>query len=1274
MTHSTEVKRIVTYVGLGVSLFLLFILLRHSGWQGSVQIHTLMEVSSTLLACFVGTVALVRYHTRQAGVILFIGVGFLGTALLNGYHTIATSVASGGLLDSASPSLMAWSGSTARLYLSLFMFVSLLAWRRETKYGDRGTINAKKVYATATLIVMSISFIITFYPLPPAYYSGKTFGRPEELIAALFFLLALVGYFRKGEWKKSALEHWIVLFLFVSFTYEAMFFSLSLRASDPLFGAAHILEPVSYVCILTGLLISTFHIFKRAERSIDDVAAANEYMRGEIAERETAERALARRDALLEAIDLAARRFMESSRWEEHIGEVLRRLGNAAEVSRVYIFENHCGVDQRLLTSQRHEWVGQGVAAEIGNPDLQEIDWHAAGFGRWVELMSRGDIIEGNIREFPVSEREMLEAQEIKSIAVVPVFVVRQWWGFLGFDECVAERQWSPAELEAIKLAASTLGAAIHKEDSGKRMEGVSRLTRDLLAAGLPAEKFRTITDGIVDIFKADFARIWVIGKGDRCDDGCVHARDSGPRHACTHRDKCLHLVASSGRYTHTDGKVHRRVPLGCYKIGRLGSGEEDGFLTNDVAGDPRVHDHEWAERLGLVSFAGYRLQSPSGEPTGVMALFSRRRISHDEDVLLGNVAGSLAQVIQRMQAERAREEMAALARFNPAPVIRIDRQGKITTANPAAHDLLGDVRLEGRPLAEALPPLSAIDVEEDIREGKLNRHTARIDDREYMFVTCGIPDLEIMNIYGSDITEEVREKILRSALYQISEAASSSIGLEELYGIIHEELGRLIDTGNFYIALYDPKADMYTFPYIIDEYDEVSDFTPQQLRKSLTDHVRKTGTTLLVDPAVHRRLIEEGEVEIVGEPAAQWLGAPLKGSAGVIGVVAVQSYSDPDVYGEEEIDLLTFVSDHIAMAIERKRTAENLKLSQFTIDHSSESMFWIGPDARFLRVNDHACEALGYSREELLSMAVPEIDPNFRRDVWEDQWNDLKENGTLTFETLHRTKNGREFPVEVVANYIEYEGQGFNFAYARDITERKKVERLKDEFVSTVSHELRTPLTSVHGAISLINCGKTGVLPPKARALLEIAERNSQRLRNLIDDLLDIQKIESGAMVFELKPRTLSPLIRQSLENNRSFGEQFDVEFVFNDLLDGVKVNADNDRLTQVMDNLLSNAAKYSPPHDRVEISAIRHDDRVRVTVTDHGEGIPEDFHKEVFGKFTQADGSTTREKGGTGLGLSIAKSIIEKHGGTIGFDTGLDIGTTFYFELPALEESKDS
>jgi PAS domain S-box-containing protein len=194
--------------------------------------------------------------------------------------------------------------------------------------------------------------------------------------------------------------------------------------------------------------------------------------------------------------------------------------------------------------------------------------------------------------------------------------------------------------------------AEVEREKKLLWLQNINLIRQSLLATAPLEKKLKIMTDAIVKVFNADFCRIWLIRPGDMCDNGCIHAGAMERPHACTHKDKCLHLMSSSGRYTHTDGKVHQRVPFGCYKIGLIASGEEHKLLTNDVRNDPRVHDNEWARELGLVSFAGYQLKIPGGDTLGVLALFAGHEILPDEDAMLDGLGSTASFVIQQAMAD----------------------------------------------------------------------------------------------------------------------------------------------------------------------------------------------------------------------------------------------------------------------------------------------------------------------------------------------------------------------------------------------------------------------------------------------------------------------------------------------------------------------------------------------------------------------------------------------------------------------------------------------
>jgi len=236
------------------------------------------------------------------------------------------------------------------------------------------------------------------------------------------------------------------------------------------------------------------------------------------------------------------------------------------------------------------------------------------------------------------------------------------------------------------------------------------------------------------------------------------------------------------------------------------------------------------------------------------------------------------------------------------------------------------------------------------------------------------------------------------------------------------------------------------------------------------------------------------------------------------------------------------------------------------------------------------------------------------------------------------------------------------------DITERKRLDKIKTEFVSTVSHELRTPLTAITGALGVALSGVLSDLPEKIKQLLDIAYKNSQRLTLLINDLLDMDKLLEGKLEFHCEPQSLKPLIERALTENKAYADQMQVRFVIVPIDINPKVNIEDVRFLQAMANFLSNAAKFSKPDSNVFISLNTINGYARVSVTDMGVGLSEESKLHIFEKFYQADSSDSRKKGGTGLGLAITKEIVERMNGRVGFTSVIGEGSTFYAEFPII------
>ncbi|EXJ10037.1 ATP-binding protein [Nitrincola nitratireducens] len=284
------------------------------------------------------------------------------------------------------------------------------------------------------------------------------------------------------------------------------------------------------------------------------------------------------------------------------------------------------------------------------------------------------------------------------------------------------------------------------------------------------------------------------------------------------------------------------------------------------------------------------------------------------------------------------------------------------------------------------------------------------------------------------------------------------------------------------------------------------------------------------------------------------------------------------------------------------------------------------------------------------------------------------EQTGAEKREWTYVHKNQRRFPVSLVVTPMRNDAGEITgyLGIAEDITEPKRLDKMKSEFISTVSHELRTPLTSISGALGLLVGGGLGELPEKALTLLATAYRNSKRLTNLINDLLDIEKITSGKLHYDMEVQALMPLIEQAVESNQDYGRDRGIRLLFtsSDLSD-TRVYVDSQRFMQVLANLLSNAIKFSPDKGEVRVKADIRDRKVIISVIDKGRGIADSFRSKIFQRFAQADASDTRAKEGTGLGLAITRELVEKMGGRIDFESEEGKGARFFVELPIVHSS---
>jgi signal transduction histidine kinase len=464
----------------------------------------------------------------------------------------------------------------------------------------------------------------------------------------------------------------------------------------------------------------------------------------------------------------------------------------------------------------------------------------------------------------------------------------------------------------------------------------------------------------------------------------------------------------------------------------------------------------------------------------------------------------------------------------------------------------------------------------------------------------------------------------------------------------------------------------------------------------SLCSHAVAAKDVLVVPDARNDLRFSDNPL-VTGPPGIRfYVGAPLITADGfALGTICALDYAPRPTTGPEDIGCLRLLADCVVFALEQRMAVRDLaareralleksELLQTTINAAGQGISAFDADLKLVSRNDKFLELLDLPPElgnlgtpfEAISAAVAKYggygsgDP----DAWVVARSEAVRRGRPHRLEIIRGDGHvievRGFPVPGGGRVTTYtditEQRRHADELQRQLAEREAIVRMKDEFVATVSHELRTPLTALSGALGLLESGQAGPLPHPADDMVAMAHKSSQRLIKLVGDIFDIEKLESGSARFHIAPYRLAPLVEQAVAQTKPIAEMFYVTFELRMMAPDAMALVDPDRCIQAVTNLLSNAAKFSPPGKKVRVTVDRCDGRVRLSVTDRGPGIPLEFRQRVFERFAQADSSDKRRFGGSGLGLTIVKQIVENLNGTVDFETEAARGTTFHIYFP--------
>src|SRR5438034_1553921 len=652
------------------------------------------------------------------------------------------------------------------------------------------------------------------------------------------------------------------------------------------------------------------------------------------------------------------------------------------------------------------------------------------------------------------------------------------------------------------------------------------------------------------------------------------------------------------------------------------------------------------------------------------------------DDPAIGAIVVTYRDITERQRTERDLRETLALlnATFESTAdgILVVDLAGRIVSFNRTFAELwrIPDSILEAKDSAQTLAFVLEQLADPQGFLSKIRELYARPDASSFDVLT--FKDGRIFERFSQrqriagksvgrvwsfrDVTESKRAGQIQLATYRISEAAHAARTLQDLFAAIHGIVGELMPAKNFYIALYDPADDLLTFPYHVDEYD--SDFPSKKPGKGLTEYVLRTGQPLLVTPELHAELERRGEVELIGPPSIDWVGVPLKIGDRAIGVLAAQTYAPGVRYRDTEKHVLQFVSTQVAMAIERKRTEEQLHESErkyrLLFETNPEPMFVYDFDTlRILAVNGAAVVRYGHTEPEFLQLTLRDIRPPEEQARLDEELAQRSADGAVRTGVRHWTKQGKRFDVDLIARPLEFAGRRARLVLARDVSAQRQLEeQLRQsqkmeavgQLAGGIAHDFNNLLTAILGSTQLLLHSTPPGDPRREdaeeirHAGLRAAELTRQLLAFSRRQVLAPKVLDLNAVV-----ANVDRMLRRLL------GE--DVELVTSLQPAAGAVNADPGQLEQVLLNLAVNARDAMPGGGRLSIGTTRvtfqeepaerrhrmpAGDYVCLAVADTGVGMDQTTQAHLFEPIFAA-----KEVGkGTGRGLA---AVSARHGGGI-------------------------
>ena len=673
----------------------------------------------------------------------------------------------------------------------------------------------------------------------------------------------------------------------------------------------------------------------------------------------------------------------------------------------------------------------------------------------------------------------------------------------------------------------------------------------------------------------------------------------------------------------------------------------------------------------------------------------------HDEEGTITGYVFIISDITRRKEAEKARtvieRRYRALLQNSSDMVAVMDAAGRLQYISPAVERLLNFQveELVGREIFELIHPAdidSARQTFYDLagRSGDTVRQEIRLRCADGQSVTTEIVARNLLSdevLHGivlnvRDLTERTRSRSQLQVQNAVARVLAEADTLDQSIPEILQALCNNLDweLSEFWGADNNEPVLVFNYAWSLPGLDlkaflDISQHIRIHRGEGLAGRVWERGTAIhVLDVSHEENFVRRTEITNLSLKTA--VGFPIRSREGVIGVFTLFSLRSRDV-DEYLLGMLNTVGAQIGQFIARKRAekeiADNEDRYHYLFENSADMILTFAPDGAILHSNGAWMHTLGYARDEMQKKNLLDLVDPEQRDQCQSLIDKALASGSLDkVDLVFRARDGHTVAIEGTINcrYANNSDSKVEYCNAifQDVTKRREVDRMKNEFISVVSHELRTPLTSIRGSLGLLAGGALRKDPEKGDRMLDIALKNTERLVRLINDILDLEKIESGKVALDVQPIDAADLLNQASATMHALADTNHVQ------LDTVAVrgtlHADRDRMLQTLTNLLSNAIKFSGAGSTITLASQRRGSGLLIRVRDQGRGIPAGKLQSIFERFQQVDASDSRDKGGTGLGLAICRTIVQQHGGSIWVESTEGKGSEFFVFLPRFHE----